>query len=529
MGRDRRGGRSRSREEREKKRGERASKWEGRAADTEEKARERRRASRDRDEKRRDDRRDERRDRDDRRKEGGQQHRDRDRRDAAPQDPRRDDRPDHRRGHDKDRDRRGDRDRRDHRDRDDRRHRDDERDRDRREGKNDAKGHKAPRPDKDRRRQSSKASTISEDGSEAKRKVQQERKERTQYAGQAGDMLDDGRLRVLRKLGEGTFSRVMECVDAKLRSNVAVKIIRAEQKYMEGAEEELAVLKFLAHSDPANQKHIIRVNYTFMQRKEGVVDRHTCIVVPLFGPSVFQVLERNKFKGFTNSVVRSVMYQLVTCLEYVHSFGIVHTDIKPENVLFKNPKMMVMDNDVLYPVTPEIIVIDFGSAYNPNSEDSYKKQTVGTRHYRAPEAVLHMDWDTPADVWAIGTMMVELSMGECMFQTHHDLEHLAMMEHVIGPLPRMMTDRRHGRDGRDNHFFRADGAVAWPTRDVPEDDVQFVRSLPDLKVQCAKMTDKSGVNHFYELIQHMLHYDPKRRVTCKEALRNYKFLRVATL
>lgn len=114
-----------------------------------------------------------------------------------------------------------------------------------------------------------------------------------------------------------------------------------------------------------------------------------------------------------------------------------------------------------------IHLIDFGSA---TFEEDYHASVVSTRHYRAPEIILGrlqspadytpkvspketrrrvadtfatisscvfagLGWSYPCDVWSIGCILVEFYTGEALFQTHENLEHLAMMEVVFGRLP----------------------------------------------------------------------------------------------
>eukprot|EP01064_Diplonema_japonicum_P010885 TRINITY_DN18106_c0_g1_i1.p1 TRINITY_DN18106_c0_g1~~TRINITY_DN18106_c0_g1_i1.p1 ORF type:complete len:416 (+),score=69.26 TRINITY_DN18106_c0_g1_i1:67-1248(+) len=365
--------------------------------------------------------------------------------------------------------------------------------------------------------------SVSSNTSERKRK----KRNKTHYSGGPGSELDDGRYKVLRKLGEGTFSKVMECVDEKKKTRVAVKIIRAEKRYMLGAEEELGILRLLEES--STEKHIININRTFLEDKKGCDARHTCIVLPLYGPSVFHVLENNKFKGYSKYFVKSIAYQLVSCMEFSHSKGVIHTDIKPENVIFKHSDMLEEHGGVLTPISPEIIVIDFGSAHNVHNKDVKKKTTIGTRHYRAPEAVLELGWSYPSDIWAIGTMLVELGFGECMFSTHNSLEHLAMMEHVLGDLPRgMVTDYRR-RTSDDPCLLSSSGRVNWPLSSTKSSEVDFVRELPRLTEQTRCMDDKQWQrNEFHHFIRGMLEYIPEERMTCREALR-HNYLKTTTL
>jgi dual-specificity kinase len=83
-------------------------------------------------------------------------------------------------------------------------------------------------------------------------------------------------------------------------------------------------------------------------------------------------------------------------------------------------------------------VIDFGSTTYDQLDQSY---VVSTRHYRAPEVILGLGWSYPCDIWSVGCILVELCTGEALFQTHENLEHLAMMERVFGPLPYHMLRR----------------------------------------------------------------------------------------
>ncbi len=74
-------------------------------------------------------------------------------------------------------------------------------------------------------------------------------------------------------------------------------------------------------------------------------------------------------------------------------------------------------------------MIDFGSA---TFQDEYHSSVVSTRHYRAPEIILGLGWSFPCDIWSIGCILVEFYTGDALFQTHDNLEHLAMMEVVCG-------------------------------------------------------------------------------------------------
>lgn len=121
----------------------------------------------------------------------------------------------------------------------------------------------------------------------------------------------------------------------------------------------------------------------------------------------------------------------------------IHTDLKPENILLCDNAYQTFTYNRKIPsssqtvcrqagqrrvlLDTEIRLIDFGSA---TFQDEYHSSVVSTRHYRAPEIILGLGWSYPCDIWSIGCILVEFFTGDALFQTHDNLEHLAMMESV---------------------------------------------------------------------------------------------------
>lgn len=130
----------------------------------------------------------------------------------------------------------------------------------------------------------------------------------------------------------------------------------------------------------------------------------------------------------------------------MHDLNLIHTDLKPENILLVNSDYQTFSYNRTIPssslttsrtgrtrrvlMDTEIRLIDFGSA---TFDDEYHSSVVSTRHYRAPEIILGLGWSFPCDIWSIGCILVEFFTGDALFQTHDNLEHLAMMQMVCGP------------------------------------------------------------------------------------------------
>ncbi len=129
----------------------------------------------------------------------------------------------------------------------------------------------------------------------------------------------------------------------------------------------------------------------------------------------------------------------------LHDLNLIHTDLKPENILLCDSAYQTFTYNRKIPsssqtvsrqagqrkvlLDTEIRLIDFGSA---TFQDEYHSSVVSTRHYRAPEIILGLGWSFPCDIWSIGCILVEFFTGDALFQTHDNLEHLAMMESVCG-------------------------------------------------------------------------------------------------
>lgn len=85
------------------------------------------------------------------------------------------------------------------------------------------------------------------------------------------------------------------------------------------------------------------------------------------------------------------------------------------------------------PYKPEIKLIDFGCAITP--EESHIG-LINTRQYRAPEVILGgVEWDTKSDIWSIGCLLFELYTSNLLFSTHEEIEHLSLIEKLVGPIP----------------------------------------------------------------------------------------------
>ncbi|XP_043725295.1 serine/threonine-protein kinase AFC3 isoform X2 [Telopea speciosissima] len=217
-------------------------------------------------------------------------------------------------------------------------------------------------------------------------------------------------------------------------------------------------------------------------------------------------------------------------MHYMHDLRLIHTDLKPENILLASSEYVKLPGykrnspeDMHFRCLPKssaIKLIDFGSTAFDNQDHS---SIVSTRHYRAPEIILGLGWSYPCDLWSVGCILVELCSGEALFQTHENLEHLAMMERVLGPLPGHMIQRAcRGAE----KYFRRGARLNWPEGAVSRESIRAVKKLDRLKnlvSQCVESSRASLTDLLYGLLQ----FDPLERITARQAL-NHPFFRNPT-
>lgn len=102
------------------------------------------------------------------------------------------------------------------------------------------------------------------------------------------------------------------------------------------------------------------------------------------------------------------------------------------------------------------------------------------------QLLTHLDdtglgWSYPCDVWSIGCILVEFFTGEALFQTHENLEHLAMMEVVFGPMP----NNRFGKTGvrsKPEWFSGSTTKVNYPLPTTSRQSKKYVKAMRPLEV-----------------------------------------------
>ncbi|XP_073841857.1 homeodomain interacting protein kinase isoform X4 [Musca autumnalis] len=332
---------------------------------------------------------------------------------------------------------------------------------------------------------------------------------------------------VLEFLGRGTFGQVVKCWKRGTSEIVAIKILKNHPSYARQGQIEVSILSRLSQEN-ADEFNFVRAFECFQHKN------HTCLVFEMLEQNLYDFLKQNKFSPLPLKYIRPILEQVLTALLKLKQLGLIHADLKPENIMLVDP--------VRQPY--RVKVIDFGSA-------SHVSKTVcntylQSRYYRAPEIILGLPFCEAIDMWSLGCVVAELFLGWPLYPGSSEFDQIRYISQTQG-LP---TEHMLNSASKTSKFFYRDTDSTYPfwrLKTIEEheaetntkskearkyifnclDDIGQVNVPTDLEGG-QLLAEKTDRREFIDLLKRMLTIDQERRLSPADAL-NHSFTRLTHL
>ncbi|KAJ1762548.1 MAPK protein hog1 [Coemansia sp. RSA 1935] len=272
----------------------------------------------------------------------------------------------------------------------------------------------------------------------------------------------------LQPVGMGAFGLVCSAGDQLTRQSVAVKKIMrpfSSSVLAKRTYRELKLLKHLRH------ENIISMSDIFISPLEDIY-----FVTELLGTDLHRLRQSRPLE---KQFIQYFLYQILRGLKYVHSAGVIHRDLKPSNIVINE--------------NCDLKICDFGLA---RVQDPQMTGYVSTRYYRAPEIMLTWQkYDVAVDIWSTGCIFAEMFEGTPLFPGKDHVDQFSIITELLGTPP--------------DDVIQTIGS---------ENTLRFVQMLPRREPVPFSTRFPSIDPLAIDLLEKMLVFDPRKRITATEAL-----------
>jgi eukaryotic-like serine/threonine-protein kinase len=254
-------------------------------------------------------------------------------------------------------------------------------------------------------------------------------------------------IKVLRLIGEGGMARVYLASRESDDEPLVVKILRREvlanRSALERFMEEYSLVERI------QSRHVARIY------GHGNAEDHAYLVMEFFEGG--DLNKRLDGKGLEAAEALRIFRELMFALGEIHEKGILHRDLKPQNLMFREDGTLA--------------ILDFGIAKHIDAIDRTKQgEVLGTPRYMSPEQVQGRALDLRTDIYSAGVLLYQMLTGRHLFDGDTAVE--VALHHVNTPPPALPADlERYQRlldklleKDRDARFRNADEVIGFLSR-----------------------------------------------------------------
>ena len=271
-----------------------------------------------------------------------------------------------------------------------------------------------------------------------------------------------------QKLGEGTYGSVFQAVNRETGENVALKMVRTDQEEdgIPGSSlREVSILKHLHHQNVLTLSDVIC--------EQGKIS----IVFEYMGCDLRKYLARGR--QMARDLLQSYSFQLLAGVAYLHEIGIVHRDVRPENLLLNRGGMLKLGDFQKATMFDRPI---------PNGESDHRMI-----HYQAPEVLIETETvDCKIDEWSAGCVIAEMARNAPLFKGDSPVDQLMKVCYAVG----VPTD--------------------WPAFDEAVKEENW--PLPTESAVFEDLFDPSVDRNLVDLVRKLLTMNPEKRISAREAV-----------
>ncbi|KAI5474762.1 casein kinase II subunit alpha, partial [Pseudohyphozyma bogoriensis] len=284
---------------------------------------------------------------------------------------------------------------------------------------------------------------------------------------------------IIRKLGRGKYSEVFEGVDTRTDKPVVMKVLKPIKK--KKVKRELKVLMNLKGGE--NIIELLDIVRDPQSKTPALIFEH-----------VNALDSKILYPKFTDGDVRFYMYELLKALDFCHSKGIMHRDVKPLNILIDHSQR-------------KLRLIDWGLAefYHPGVDLNVR---VASRYYKAPELLVDfVQYDYSLDLWSVGcTFGSMIFRKDPLFHGHDNYDQLVKIAKVLGT------------DGLYAYLDKYDLDL-----DPEYDTILTSHTRKPWSKFVTSENQRYISNEAIDLLDKLLRYDHAERLTAKEAMQHPYF------